>query len=151
MGRASPASRAPAACAGSVPHGWRPGYGRRVANEFELLRGRLRRFADARDWAKFHSPRNLALALTGEVGELAAELQWVPDGEVAHHLTDQAARARLADEVADVLIYLVRFADVCGIDPLSEAYAKIDRNEVRYPPTVPPGGGPSPGEGGGRL
>lgn len=116
-----------------------------MPNEFESLRDQLRQFADARDWNKFHSPRNLALALTGEVGELTAELQWVADDGVAGHLTDPAARARLADEVADVLIYLVRFADVCGIDLLSEAYAKIGRNEVRYPPlaprSIPPGGG----------
>lgn len=108
-----------------------------MPNEFELLGARLRRFADARDWGKFHSPRNLALALAGEVGELTAELQWVADGDVADHLRDPAARARLADEAADVLLYLVRFGDVCGIDLLSEAYAKIDRNEVRYPPSPP--------------
>jgi len=119
-----------------------------VPNEFELLRARLQRFADARDWGKFHSPRNLALALAGEVGELTAELQWVADDEVADHLRDPAARARLADEVADVLLYLVRFADVCGIDVLAEAHAKIDRNETRFPPSlpraIPPGrGGPT--------
>jgi len=111
-----------------------------VPNEFESLRDQLRQFAAARDWGKFHSPRNLALALAGEVGELAAELQWVPDDGVAEHLTDPAARARLADEAADVLIYLVRFADVCDIDLLSEASAKISRNEVRFPPLAPPGG-----------
>jgi NTP pyrophosphatase (non-canonical NTP hydrolase) len=116
-----------------------------VPNEFESLRDQLRRFANARDWGKFHSPRNLALALTGEVGELAAELQWVPDDEITEHLTDPAARARLADEVADVLIYLVRFADVCDIDLLSEAHAKISRNEVRFPPLPPPGSVPGPG------
>lgn len=104
-----------------------------MPNEFEALRDRLRDFADARDWGKFHSPRNLALALAGEVGELCAELQWVPDEQVPGHLSDPAARARVADEVADVLIYLIRFADVCGIDPLTESRAKIDRNEVRFP------------------
>ena len=110
-----------------------------MPNDFESLQDRLRRFAEARDWEKFHSPRNLALALAGEVGELAAELQWVADGEVPGHLRDPAARARLADELADVLIYLVRFGDVCGIDILPEAHAKIDRNEVRFPPALPSG------------
>jgi dCTP diphosphatase len=105
-----------------------------VPSDVELLRDRLRRFADARDWGKFHSPRNLALALAGEVGELAAELQWVADGEVPVHLADPAARARLADEVADVFLYLIRFADVCGIDPVTAANHKIDRNETRFPP-----------------
>lgn len=105
-----------------------------MPDSFVLLRNRLRTFADARDWPKYHTPRNLALALAGEVGELVAELQWVADIEVSEHLADPDAKARLADEVADVLIYLIRFADVCGIDLLSEADAKIDRNEKRFPP-----------------
>jgi NTP pyrophosphatase (non-canonical NTP hydrolase) len=105
-----------------------------VANDFEVLRNRLRDFADVRGWGKSHSPRNLALALAGEVGELSAELQWVPDEQVDTHLHDPAARARVADEVADVLIYLIQFADACGIDPLRASNAKIDRNEVRFPP-----------------
>jgi NTP pyrophosphatase (non-canonical NTP hydrolase) len=111
-----------------------------MPGEFEEIRDRLREFAAARDWDRFHTPRNLALALCGEAGELAAELQWVPDSAIADHLLDQAARARLADEAADVLIYLVRFADVCGIDLLSEAYAKIGRNEIRFPPAAPGSG-----------
>jgi NTP pyrophosphatase (non-canonical NTP hydrolase) len=108
-----------------------------MPDEFNGLRDRLRDFARLRNWEKFHSPRNLALALAGEVGELAAELQWVADGEVAAHLRDPLAMGRVADEVADILIYLTRFADVCGIDILAEAYAKIDRNEERFPPLHP--------------
>lgn len=105
-----------------------------MPGEFEEIRDRLREFAAARDWERFHAPRNLALALCGEAGELAAELQWVPDDRVVEHLLDPAAFARLADEVADVLIYLVRFSDVCGIDVVSAVHAKIDRNETRFPP-----------------
>jgi NTP pyrophosphatase (non-canonical NTP hydrolase) len=105
-----------------------------MPDSFVVLRDRLRAFADARDWPRYHTPRNLALALAGEVGELVAELQWVADSEVAGHLADPGAKARLADEVADVLIYLTRFADVCGIDLLAEAHAKVDRNESRFPP-----------------
>jgi NTP pyrophosphatase (non-canonical NTP hydrolase) len=105
-----------------------------MPGELEELRDRLRKFAAARDWQRFHTPRNLALALCGEAGELAAELQWVPDEGVAEHLLDPAAFARLADEVADVMIYLVRFADVSGIDVLSAVSAKIERNETRFPP-----------------
>jgi NTP pyrophosphatase (non-canonical NTP hydrolase) len=81
-----------------------------VGNEFYVLQDRLRRFAEAGGWEGFHSPRNLALALAGEVGELVAELQWVADDQVADRLQDPSARERLADEIADVLIYLVRFA-----------------------------------------
>lgn len=105
-----------------------------MPSEFEEMRNRLREFAAARDWEQFHTPRNLALALCGEAGELAAELQWVADDGVAEHLLDPEAFGRLADEVADVAIYLVRFADVCGIDLVTAVHAKIDRNETRFPP-----------------
>ena len=64
----------------------------------------------------------------------------VPDHQVGAHLRDPAARARLADEIADVLIYLLRLADVCGIDPLAAALAKIERNQTRFPP-LPAGRG----------
>src|SRR5215469_12672715 len=106
-----------------------------MSGEFEGIRDRLREFAAARDWEQFHTPRNLALALCGEAGELAAELQWVPDTGVAEHLRDPAAHARLADEAADVLIYLVRLADVSGIDLLEAAHAKLKHNETRFPPS----------------
>jgi len=103
--------------------------------EFEELRARLREFAAERDWEQFHSPRNLAMALAGEVGELLAELQWVPDSSVGSALsTDAGLRVRVADEVADVLIYLTRFSDVAGIDLLDATMRKIAKNEERYPP-----------------
>jgi dCTP diphosphatase len=108
-------------------------YAQDVANELDAIRDRLRAFAAARSWGTGHSPRNLALALVGEVGELAAELQWVPDHMIDSHLADPSAKARLADEVADVFIYLLQFADKCGIDLVLASYAKIDRNELRYP------------------
>ncbi|HEY0641689.1 MAG TPA: nucleotide pyrophosphohydrolase [Pseudonocardiaceae bacterium] len=94
------------------------------------LRERLRAFAAARDWERYHRPKNLAMALAGEVGELVAELQWEPD-----ELELRAdVRERLADEAADVLLYLVRLTDVCGIDLADAAQAKIERNERRFPP-----------------
>ncbi|MCP2166790.1 nucleotide pyrophosphohydrolase [Goodfellowiella coeruleoviolacea] len=102
--------------------------------EFEELRVRLADFAAARQWEPWHTPRNLALALTGEVGELVSELQWLTDEEVRAGLASGPLRDRVADEVADVLLYLVKFADACGLDLLAEAHAKIDRNEVRFPP-----------------
>lgn len=104
-----------------------------MPSELDVLCDRLRSFAAARGWGRGHSARNLALALAAEVGELGAELKWIDDAEVGRYLENPDARARLADEVADVLIYLVQFADVCGIDLLAEAYAKIERNESRFP------------------
>lgn len=97
------------------------------------LQDKLRDFAGARQWNQFHQPKNLAMALGGEAGELLAQLQWLSNEEVTEQLLDGDLRPRLEDEVADVLIYLLRFADVTGIDPVSAAWAKIGRNEERYP------------------
>jgi NTP pyrophosphatase (non-canonical NTP hydrolase) len=97
------------------------------------LSTRLRAFAAARDWERFHTPKNLLLALAGEVGELAAELQWLSEQEADPSIWDSRLRTRVTDEVADVMIYLVRFADVCGINPVAAAHDKIHRNENRFP------------------
>ncbi len=99
------------------------------------LATRLRAFAAARDWERFHTPKNLVMALAGEVGELAAELQWLSEPEADPRAWDAGLRERVSDEIADVMIYLIRFADVCGIDPLTAANEKIIRNESRFPPS----------------
>jgi NTP pyrophosphatase (non-canonical NTP hydrolase) len=124
------------------PAAWPSRYYLAVPSELDVLRDRLRSFAAARGWGGGHSVRNLALALAAEVGELGAELRWVDDAKVGLYLEDPAARARIADEVADVLIYLVQFADVCGMDLLAEAYAKIERNESRFPSRTKANGTP---------
>jgi dCTP diphosphatase len=93
----------------------------------------LRSFAHQRDWEQFHTPKNLAMALAGEAGELIAELQWMNDAEITSGLEGEQLRHRLSDEAADVLLYLLRLCDVTGIDLLGAARAKIMRNEQRYP------------------
>lgn len=94
---------------------------------------RLRDFADARDWHQFHTPKNLVMALTGEVGELVSELQWLSDSEVAARLVaDEAFRELLGAEIADVVMYLVRLADVLQIDLAHSVEAKLASNESRY-------------------
>lgn len=105
------------------------------AESVEALSDRLLAFADARDWDQFHTPKNLAMAIAGEAGELAAELQWL-DGEASRTavIEDAALRERVSQEMADVLIYLVRLADVAQIDLLEVTGAKIDLNERRFPP-----------------
>ena len=95
------------------------------------LRDRLREFADARDWNQFHSPKNLAMALIAEAAELVEHFQWLTEEE-STHLAPQK-KAEVADELADVLTYLVRMADKLDIDLLAAASAKIERNEERYP------------------
>lgn len=92
----------------------------------------LRKFASARDWDQFHTPKNLAMALAGEVGELVGELQWLTPGEAARVMADPEAAARMRSELADVTIYLVRLADLLGVDLIEAAQTKLAENERRY-------------------
>lgn len=91
----------------------------------------LREFAAERDWDPFHSPKNLAMALVAETGELAAEFQWMTEAE--SRAPDEAQLARIRSEAADVTLYLVRLADKVGFDLLAAARAKIEENRLRYP------------------
>jgi NTP pyrophosphatase (non-canonical NTP hydrolase) len=93
------------------------------------LRDRMREFTEDRDWARFHDPKSLILALVGEVGEVAELFQWLP-ADTAH---EQVLRAPVEDELADVLLYLVRLADVLGVDLARAATEKLARNAARFP------------------
>jgi dCTP diphosphatase len=95
------------------------------------LRLRVRQFAAERDWEQFHTPKNLAMALVAEAGELAAEFQWLTAAQSA--APDEQQLQRIRAEAADVLIYLVRLADELGFDLLAAAAMKIQANERRYP------------------
>jgi NTP pyrophosphatase (non-canonical NTP hydrolase) len=95
------------------------------------LARRLREFAAERDWDQFHSPKNLAMALVGEAGELAAEFQWMTEAQ--SQAPDPAQLARIRAEAADVLNYLVRLSDKLGIDLIAAANEKIEANARRYP------------------
>ena len=93
----------------------------------------VRSFAESRDWQQFHTARNLVLALVGETGELAAEFQWISDDDIVNALQDADKREAVGSELADVFIYLLRLADVIGIDLAEELKKKIAINEKRYP------------------
>ena len=95
------------------------------------LRDTLRAFAAERDWEQFHSPRNLATALAVEAAELLEPFQWLTD-EQSRDLPPET-RAAVEQELADVLLYLVRLADKLGVDLESAARAKITRNAEKYP------------------
>lgn len=95
------------------------------------LRTRLAAFAAERDWGQFHSPKNLAMALAAEAGELLEHFQWLTEGESA--ALPEAARDEVALEIADVLLFLVRLADRLGIDPLEAAARKLELNARKYP------------------
>lgn len=93
----------------------------------------LAEFARARDWERFHNPRSLILALTGEVGELAEIFQWKNDVEAADIMASTEAE-HVRQEVADVFLYLMRLAMVLGIDLDAAVQAKIALNAQKYPP-----------------
>ncbi|MER5703395.1 nucleotide pyrophosphohydrolase [Micromonospora sp. NPDC002296] len=97
------------------------------------LAEQLRSFAEDRDWQQFHTPKNLAMALAGEVGELLAELQWLTPQEAAHAMDDPELGGRVRAEIGDVMIYLTRLADVLGIDLVRAAEDKLVEVARRYP------------------
>lgn len=107
---------------------------RRIADritDLDSLRDALREFAAARDWPQYHTPKNLSMALIKEAAEIVEHFQWAT-AEESRQLTPQQ-KAEVADEIADVLMYLVRLADVLAIDPLDAARQKIIKNAVKYP------------------
>jgi NTP pyrophosphatase (non-canonical NTP hydrolase) len=95
------------------------------------LRDELRAFAAARDWDQFHSPRNLATALAVEAAELLEPFQWLTEEQSRSLPPD--TRAAVEEELADVLLYLVRLADKLDVDLAAAARAKIVRNGEKYP------------------
>ena len=94
----------------------------------------MRHFTEVRDWARFHDPKSLTLALVGEVGDLAELLQWVRAEDQATLVHEQPLHNRLVEEMSDVLLYLLRLADVVGVDLGQAAAAKLRANEERFPP-----------------
>jgi NTP pyrophosphatase (non-canonical NTP hydrolase) len=103
-------------------------------NEFNELRDQMRTFTHERDWAGYHDPKSLILALVGEVGELSELFQWLPADQAAALAEDEPLRQQCRDEISDVLLYLVRLADVLGIDLMSSATHKLSRNATKHPP-----------------
>ena len=101
------------------------------SSDLLLLRDRLREFAEARDWGQFHSPKNLSMALMVEAAELMEHFQWLTEAQ-SNSLLDQD-KAAVAEELADVLLYLVRLADRLDVDLRAAALAKLEKNGLKYP------------------
>lgn len=99
----------------------------------ERLQSLISEFAAQREWERFHTPKNLVMALTGEVGELSEIFQWLTPEESTAIVADGAGRARVEEEMADVFIYLLRLADVLGVDLIAAAENKLESNGRRYP------------------
>jgi NTP pyrophosphatase (non-canonical NTP hydrolase) len=102
------------------------------AREIDDLTNSILRFRKERDWEQFHTPKNLAMALAGEVGELLAEFQWLTPEQSATVMDDPEAGARVRAELGDVFTYLTRLADILGVDLVEAAHVKLDESERRY-------------------
>ena len=101
-------------------------------NEIRHLAVEIKKFGDARDWEQFHTPKNLSMAVAGEAGELVAEFQWLT---AEQSMRSNMSADKLKDvelEIADVAIYLIRLADVLGIDIAEVVRKKIAINESRF-------------------
>lgn len=97
----------------------------------EETRLRLREFARDRDWDQFHSPKNLAMALVAEAGELIEHFQWISESD--SDKLDASAKAQVEHEIADVMLYLIRLADRLDIDMAAAVAKKLAINEAKYP------------------
>jgi NTP pyrophosphatase (non-canonical NTP hydrolase) len=102
-----------------------------MANELQRLTLALREFALARDWAQFHSPKNLASALNVEAGELLEHFQWLTEAQSRQLSAPQ--KAQVATEAADVLLYLLQLCDKLDIDLPEAAHLKMITNAEKYP------------------
>lgn len=100
-------------------------------DRLDALRDRLRAFVRERDWEQFHSPKNLAMAMIVEAAELVEHFQWLTE-EQSKQL-DPKKHEQVAQEIADTFVYLLRMADVLGIDLIDAAHSKIDLNARKYP------------------
>jgi NTP pyrophosphatase (non-canonical NTP hydrolase) len=102
-------------------------------DELGSLQEAVSRFSEDRDWNQFHSVKNLFLALVGEIGEVAEIIQWKSDEDIETFLYSPEGKNRIGEEIADVFIYLMRFAERTGIDLVQATYSKLALNETKYP------------------
>ena len=92
-----------------------------------------RKFAKARDWDQFHTPKNLSIALTVEAAELMEHFQWLTANEAKRIFLNPAKAKAISKELADILYYLVRLSDVLGVDLEKSFWLKMRENEAKYP------------------
>ena len=95
------------------------------------LQQRLIEFAAARNWTTYHSPKNLSMALSVEVAELLEHFQWMTEAESSSLSAE--VQAKVQDEVADVLLYLLQICNKLKIDPIDAAFSKLEKNAIKYP------------------
>jgi len=100
--------------------------------EIDVLQQHLREFAEARDWEKYHSPKNLVMAMSVEMAELMEHFEWMTEQQSLN--LDANSREEVALEMADVMIYLARIADRCDVDLDDAVQRKLMINAQKYPP-----------------
>jgi dCTP diphosphatase len=115
-----------------------------VVTDLEAIRAAAHTFRAERDWEQFQDPKSVLLALVGEVGELAELLQWLPASRAKELIADGPLHTRVAEELADVLIYLVGLAEQCDVDLGSAALAKIKKSASKHPVATSKGIAPNP-------
>ncbi|PIY60467.1 nucleotide pyrophosphohydrolase [Candidatus Woesearchaeota archaeon CG_4_10_14_0_8_um_filter_47_5] len=101
--------------------------------DFNELLERMRTFNRERDWERFHNPKDLVLALVGEVGELAECYEWLGPAELSHVHADSVKKEKIEEEIADVCLYAMMLADTAGIDMLAAIERKLEKNRRKYP------------------
>ena len=101
-------------------------------NEIQNLTAEIRKFADARDWEIFHTPKNLSMAVSGEAGELVSEFQWLTADESMKEQLSAEKLKYIKMEIADVALYLFRLADVLDVDLAEVMREKMKINETRF-------------------
>lgn len=102
-------------------------------SDLEAIRDAARAFREERDWEQFQDPKSVLLALVGEVGELAELLQWLPAEKARELIAEEPLHTRVAEEMADVLVYLVGLAEQCQVDLGPTALAKIRKSAEKHP------------------
>ena len=103
-----------------------------MTNKIEDIQLALRTFASDRDWKQFHSPKNLSMALSGEVGELLEHFQWLTE-EQSYLKDNETVQELVTEELADIFLYLLKLCDQLNVDILDAAVKKIKVNEIKYP------------------
>lgn len=97
------------------------------------LRNKVQEFTDARDWAKYHSPKDVSISIAIETAELLEHFQWVSEDTMQDMLKDTMKIAELKEELADIMIYCFSFANTLNIDVAQAVIEKIKKNEMKYP------------------
>lgn len=101
--------------------------------DVDKMQAHQRQFAKEREWDQFHTPKNLAIALSVEAGELCEIFQWLNDGQVATIAEDREKMSQIRDELSDILFYTLRLAGVLEIDLEKAYWAKMKKNAEKYP------------------